>query len=144
MNGSTTTIGKQLKIKIQPDNEFKLKNIKLRHGNNNSLRSPQFAETIFSADSLPEVLEISSCYIDGDLDFTADFESSGYTLYSVMSSTSQIIHSQIQVNGEGALEEIQHGTVSYLTQMMLYLLKTKNLFLDAYQIRIKTLIKLIC
>lgn len=86
LNGSTTTIGKQLKIKIQPDNEFKLKNLKLRHGNlsengnNNSLRSPQFAETIFSADSLPEVLEISSCYIDGDLDFTADFESSGYSL----------------------------------------------------------------
>ena len=87
MNGSTTTIGKQLKIKIQPDNKFKLKNLKLRHGNlsekgnNNSLRSPQFAETIFSADSLPEVLEISSCYIDGDLDFTADFESSGYSFF---------------------------------------------------------------
>lgn len=86
LDGSTTTIGKALTIKIQPNDGFKIKSIKLKHGNlsenpkNSLLRSPQFTESTFLINETSDVFEIKPSYIDGDLEFTAEFESSGYTL----------------------------------------------------------------
>ena len=63
LNGATTTIGKPLKIKIEPNNGFKLKTLQLKHGNlttnnNNLLRSPQYATTIFPLDQTQSIFEI--------------------------------------------------------------------------------------
>ena len=88
LNGATATIGKSLTIKMQPNDGYKIKTLKLRHGNlsdnlnniNNQLRSPQFGESVFTDNEITDVFEIKPSYIDGDLDFSAEFESSGYTL----------------------------------------------------------------